>query len=315
MPVIQSIKKMKKNNSPLIFFLLLTAPGANAQDSLMTLLQSKSSGGNETTIATFKSTKIISAQTNETVKKGNLDVRISHLFGNIGTEAGGGGVHTFYGLDQSNDIHIGFDYGISDRLMVSYGRNKRQENLSGAVKFRLLQQSTNNKIPLAITLFANATYTPKNDPEKIYSPMTRRTTYFAQAIIARKFSSKFSFEIFPSFLHRNLVDLRVNPEDKNDLISLGAGGRLKLTHSFGIIADYFYSFRKESTGIALYNPLSVGVEIETGGHVFSIMFTNASGLLENDFIPNTTDSWNNGGYKLSFNISRIFKLKKNTVTS
>lgn len=291
----------------LYFFLLFLSPSLYAQDSLWNMLQSQKADENEKVIATFKSTKIISAQTNETMKKRNLDFRVSHLFGNIGNESGGG-VHTLYGFDQSNDIRIAFDYGITDRLMVSVGRNKRNENLSGAAKFRVLEQTTDDKVPLAITVYANLTYSTKSDPEGIYMPAQRRMTYFAQGIVARKFSPRFSFEVLGSYLHRNLVDLRTNPTDKNDLISLGAGGRFKFTHSVGVIADYFYSLRDESTGIKLYNPLSVGIEVETGGHVFSIMFTNAVGLLENDFLPNTTDSWSNGGYKFSFNISRVFKL-------
>lgn len=299
---------MRKNKILILAALMFFSFAVNAQDSLMALLQANAPGASEKTIATFKSTKIISAQSNETIKKRNLDFRVGHLFGNIGTEAGGGGAHTLYGLDQSNDIRISFDYGITDRLMVSIGRNKRQENLAGAAKFRLLQQTSDDKIPLAITLYGCAAFSPKADPEGIYTPSDRRFSYCAQAIIARKFSTIFSFEIIPSFVHRNLIDLRVNPNDKNDLFSLGFGGRLKLTKSFGIIADYFHNFREESAGIKLYDPLSAGIEIETGGHVFSIMFTNAVGLLENDFIPNTSDSWSDGGSKFSFNISRVFKL-------
>ncbi len=224
----------------------------------------------------------------------------------------GGGVHTLYGLDQSNDIRIAFDYGITDRLMVSLGRNKRQENLAGAVKVRALEQTADGRVPLAITVYANTAYTTKTDVNEGDSVTTisgaRRMSYCTQAIFARKFSSKFSFEVIGSWIHRNLVDLRINPQDDNDLFSVGVGGRFKFTKSMAIIADYFYNFRNESTGVKMYDPLSAGIEIETGGHVFSIMFTNAVGLLENDFIPNTSDSWSNGGYKFSFNISRVFKL-------
>jgi len=119
---------MKKNNLLLIYFLFGLAFTSSAQDSLMTLLQSNAIVDNEKVIATFKSTKIISAQSNETLKRHNLDFRVSHLFGNMGTEAGGGGIHTLYGLDQSNDIRISFDFGITDHLMISVGRNKRHEN-------------------------------------------------------------------------------------------------------------------------------------------------------------------------------------------
>jgi hypothetical protein len=294
-----------------LFLLLFLSFMVRAQDSLWTILQSQSATDNENVIATFKSTKIISAQSNETMKKRNLDFRVGHLFGNIGNESGGG-VHTLWGLDQSNDIRIAFDYGITDRLMVSVGRNKRQENLSGAIKIRALEQTTDNRVPLAITVYANTAYTTKTDVNAGDSIKNisgaRRMSYCTQAIIARKFTSNFSLEVLGSWIHRNLVDLTINPQDENDLFSVGFGGRYKFTKSVGIIADYFYNFRDESTGIQMYNPLSAGIEIETGGHVFSIMFTNAVGLLENDFIPLTTDTWSNGGYKFSFNISRVFKL-------
>jgi hypothetical protein len=192
----QSTGKMKKNNLLLLFILSLFTLTASAQDSLMALLQSGAAVTNEKTFATFKSTKIISAQSNETIKKRNLDFRVGHLFGNMGEDAGGGGIHTLYGLDQSNDIRISFDYGITDRFMVSVGRNKRQENLSGATKFRLLEQTNDDKIPLAITLFGSAAFSPKADPEGIYTPSDRRWSYCAQAIIARKFSSKFLLSLY-----------------------------------------------------------------------------------------------------------------------
>src|SRR5436853_883587 len=241
----------------LLSFLVLLSFAIKAQDSLWNILQSQKGNDNEKVIATFKSTKIISAQTNETIKKRNLDFRVAHLFGNIGNNSGGG-VHTLYGLDQSNDIRIAFDYGITDRLMVSVGRNKRQENLSGALKFRVLEQTVDDKIPVAITVYGNTAYTTKSDPEGIYVPAERRMSYFAQGIIARKFSPQFSFEVLGSYLHRNLVDLRVNSTDENDLVSLAFGGSFKFTHSVAFIADYFYNFRKESTAIKMYNPLSAG---------------------------------------------------------
>ena len=125
--------------------------------------------------------------------------------------------------------------------------------------------------------------------------------------MARKFSSRISVELLPTLVHRNYVFSAI---EKNDILALGAGARFKITKSTSVVTDYFYSFdklRKPGNGY-WYNPLGVGFEIETGGHVFTIMFTNASGIIENDFIPNTTDSWSKGGYKFSFNISRNFRL-------
>ncbi|MCX6290520.1 MAG: DUF5777 family beta-barrel protein [Bacteroidetes bacterium] len=285
------------------FFLLAISHRSVAQDDLLKELQKESMPSHEKVLAAFKGNKIINAQTNETLQKKCLDFRVNHQFGNIGRESGGG-VHTLYGLDQSNDIRIALHYGITDRLTVGVGRCKRDENLEGLLKFRLLQQTTNHSVPLAITVFGNATVTTESG--EFVDQFKHRLTYCAQAIISRKFSSKFSFEIIPSFLHRNLV----SADDENDLYSIGGGARWKFTRSTSIIADYFYSINRKGLFETHTDPLGIGFEIETGGHVFTVMFTNASGILENDFLANTVDDWKKGGIKFSFIISRIFNFGK-----
>src|SRR5262245_57083909 len=110
------------------------ALAASAQDDMLVTLQKDAATQNEKTIATFKATKIINLESIETVKRKNLDVRISHLFGNMGAESGGG-FHTLWGFDQSNDIRIGFTYGITDRLNLGFSRFKRDENLVGEIKY------------------------------------------------------------------------------------------------------------------------------------------------------------------------------------
>lgn len=298
----------------LFSFLILTSNKIFAQEDLLKLAEEEQNTSNEKITATFKSTKIINAHTIETLKARNLDFRIGHRFGNIGS-ASGGGVHSFYGLDNASDIRIALEYGITNNLMIGISRNKRFENVEGLIKYKLLQQTTNNKVPLSIALFANTAITPREDVDDAWTKTAHRMSYTFQAILARKFSSAFSLAILPTLVHRNYVKVFVNPSngsiDENDLYSLGVGGRLKITKRTAIIADYFYTFseyRKDNTSTSYYNPLGVGVEIETGGHVFSIMFTNASGIIENDYIPNTTDTWTEGGYKFSFNISRVFKI-------
>jgi hypothetical protein len=265
-------------------------------------MQAQDTSAHVPVIATFKSVKIVNMQTNETSRKRNLDFRVAHLFGNIGKESGGG-YHNFYGLDQSNDIRIAFHYGITDRLMVGVSRAKRNETLEGLLKYRLLQQTEDDKMPLAVTLFGESSMTTREDVEGYYQNFAHRMTYCVQAIIARKFSPRLSFELVPSWVHRNIVDIA----DSNELFSVGAGVRWKFTRSAAIVADYFYN-AWPSDRLYSENPLGVGVEIETGGHVFTIMFTNAIGILETDYLANTVDSWSRGGFKFSFNISRVFKL-------
>jgi hypothetical protein len=292
-------------NKILLAISLLISFVAQAQDDIMKQLEEQSKPTEkQPVIGTFKSTKIINVQTNETNKKRNLDFRVSHLFGNVGEESGGG-VHNLYGLDQSADIRIAFHYGITDKLMVGLSRAKREENFEGEIKYRVVEQTEDGKMPLAITVFGQSTLSGRENVAGLYDKFEHRMNHCAQLIIARRFSSKFSVEIVPGIVHRNIV----NFNDENDLYSIGGGFRYKFTKSASVIADYVYMLnRPEEIADNYYDPLGIGFEIETGGHVFTIMFTNASGILESDYIPNTVDSWGDGGFKFAFNISRVFKL-------
>jgi hypothetical protein len=287
---------------------ILNATLLFAQDDLLKMAMTDSVPKKEFVNATFKTTKVINAQTNETVHKRTLDFRVGHRFGNMGKYTDGkSAAHTLYGLDASTDIRIAFEYGITDDLTVGFSRSKLKENLEGLVKYRILKQTTDNKIPVAVTFFGNAAFTPQKDNAGIFDKTTRRFNYIAQLIIARKFNSRISLEVLPTYNHRNYV---FDKRDENDIFSLGGAARIRITRSTCLVADYFYNFseyRLNRTD-SYYNPLGLGFEIETGGHVFSIMFTNSAGIIENEFIPYTTDSWSDGGIKLSFNISRNFRM-------
>ena len=166
--------------------------------------------------------------------------------------------------------------------------------------------------PQAASVFYNG-IAPNSSDYTFKQNDVHRFTYVGQLILARRFGSRFSIELLPTYCHRNYVLANINPNNSaaetNDLFSLGGGFRLKFTKRIAFICDYFYTnskYRMNNTANPYYMPLAVGVEIETGGHVFHITFTNATGIIENNFIPNTTDSWTKGGYKFGFNISRVF---------
>ncbi len=276
-----------------------------AQDDLLKQLQSQTPTKSEPVIATFKGFKIINIETNETTPKGNLDFRVGHLFGNIFPKSGGG-MQNFYGIDASADIRIGFHYGVTKGFTLGIAHVKRNQTFEGIAKLKLLQQKTNGGSPLSIALYGEATFTvkdKKNYPLEGLDKTAHRLGYCTQLILARKFGSRFSLVLAPTWVHHNIVD----PADSNDVFSIGGGFRLKVTKSSAIVADYFYNIAPSNLE-GHYSPLGIGWEIETGGHVFTIMFTNSVGLAEADFIPNTRDSWKDGGIKLSFNISRMFKL-------
>lgn len=296
---------------------LLLSPAALAQDDLSALFE-KDTVRREPVIATFKSTRIINGQSNETLAKGDLDFRVAHRFGDIG--GADGGSKTFFGMDNSTDIRIAFEYGITDRLTAGISRAKGSGSHSQLYeamgKFKVLQQTMDNRMPVGVTLFGNAVVTAmKSSTDEAdasyFGNFSHRMSYTGQAVITRKFGNMLSLAVLPTYIHRN----RVAFMDMNDIFALGLGGRLRFSNRVALVVDYFLPFRDqagrdyfEGRGMKFYNPLGVGVEIETGGHVFHLNFTNSTATLENQFIPETTSTWLDGQFRWGFNISRRFSL-------
>ena len=290
-----------------------------AQDDLDKLMNEMDSVQDAKIFATFKAYKIINAQSVETIKKGTLDFRITHRFGNIGAKSGGGG-HTLLGFDEAQDIRLSFDYGITNNLSVGFARSKRFEHLDGTLKWRFLEQTT-KKVPLSICLFTNAAFTPMEESQLYIGvadtfphSAAHRFSYTSQLILARKFNHWLSLELIGSYTHRNFIKEAYNSDnvmDANGVPAVGIAGRIKMTKRTSLVFDYFYplsEFRSDRS--FTQHPLALGIEIETGGHVFHLNFTNAPGILETDFITNTTDDWMDGGFKFGFNISRVFTIVK-----
>lgn len=274
--------------------------------------------------ATFKTTKIVSAQTIETVKKRNLDFRVTHRFGNVYDDnlsnALNAAAHSAFGLDNASDIRISFDYGITDELTIGVGRSKFREIYDGLVKYRFLTQREDNKIPVSVCFYGNLGYTAMST-DNLYAgtihPETKeahRIQYCSQLLIARKFNSWFSLELLPTYTHRNFIKQQINPdnnkEDMNGMLSIGVGGRIKFSKRMAFVADYFYNFSEfqKNNPMGYYNPLGIGFEIETGGHVFHVNYTNGAAIIESSLLTTTQDTWTKGQIKLGFNISRWFVL-------
>lgn len=298
-----------KNKLKVVVIAFLAGNSLFAQDGLDDFFEEADSV-KEKVIATFKSTHLINAETNETVKKGTTDFRITHRFGNVAGVSGGG--HTLLGLDAATNIRFSFDYGVTDRFTVGIGRSKTNEHIDGSIKYKLMEQYKGG-FPISIVLYANTAFTPKKEVVNEFPKLSSRFSYAYQAIITKKINWRTSLGILPTFVHRNRVGNDINASngstDGNDLLAIGAMGRFKITQSVGIIAEYFYTFsefRENNATRPYFMPLGVGVEIETGGHVFQVNFTNASGIIYNDFIPNTNESWLDGAFKMGFTISRVF---------
>jgi hypothetical protein len=274
-----------------------------AQDiDLDAILEEATGSETEYVYATFKSTRIVSGHSIERMKEGQLDFRISHRFGRIN-----GGAYEFWGLDQAN-IHFGLEYGITDWMMVGIGRGTYEKTYDGFLKFTLFRQSKGKKnMPVSISYLTTAAVNTLRWEGPGELDFWNRLSYVHQLLVARKFGERFSMEINPSFVHRNMVATELDP---NDLWSIGAGARFKITKRISINAEYYYvlpplnDYRSQKT----YNPLSIGFDIETGGHVFQIHMTNSLAMIEKGFIGETTGNWLDGDIHLGFNISRVFSL-------
>lgn len=305
-------------------FILLNASKLFSQEDLLSLIP-EDKAEDKKVYATFKTYKIGNAQTIETVKAKHLDFRISHRFGNMYNSNDANPINqtfqTFFGFDAVNDIRFSFDYGLTDDITIGIGRSRMNKQLDGSIKWKLLKQTSDFKMPVSVTFFGDIGY--NHSPTSIiYSGINKnfetkeahRVNYVSQLIIASKINRSISLELLPTFVHRNFITQRINTtngnaEDVNDYFSMGVGGRIKITKRLCLIGDYFFNFAKfYQKNDNAKMPLSLGVEMETGGHVFSLFFTNASGLIENNFLSYTTDSWQKGQVKFGFCISRTFAL-------
>jgi hypothetical protein len=274
------------------------------QEDLLDLLNKDSKPEINFATATFKSTRIMNGHSIEKMPPGQLDFRISHRFGRINS-----GAYEFFGLDQSN-VHFGLEYGIFNWMMIGIGRGTYEKTFDGFAKFTLLRQSSGARfMPVSVSLLSSAALKSVKwaDPSRT-NYFSSRLSYVGQVLIARKISQVFSVQLSPSYVHRNLVATELDP---NDLFSLGAGGRMKLTKRISLNAEYYYLANpKKYMSQKVYDPLSIGFDIETGGHVFQLIFTNSVAMIEKGFIGETTGSWSKGDIHFGFNISRVFTLKK-----
>lgn len=271
-----------------------------AQDKLFELFEEEPQI--EYAYASFKASRVVYGQSVENPSAGNLIFLIQHNFGSLNL-----GAYELFGLDQAT-IRLGLEYGINDWLAVGVGRSSWQKTYDGFLKAKLLRQSSGALVmPVSVSYVGSAAINSLKwqfpDRKNYFSS---RVSYVSQLLIARKFSSAFTIQLTPTLIHKNLVPTRT---DKNTSFALGIGGRLKLSQRVSFNAEYFY-YPDDQTTIEQTNALSVGFDIETGGHVFQLHFSNAQAMFDRAFITETTGKWGDGGIYFGFNISRTFVLQK-----
>lgn len=282
-------------------FALLSLHAAGQEDDLFALMDIPET--TEFTYATFKGTRVINAQSNETPGEGVLQYVISHRFGSFSNDY----LYNFFGLDNAQ-IRMQLDYGITDRLNVGVGRSSFNKVADAFVKYRLLRQTTGAKdFPFGLTLYSSSNYRGARYTDGIDHFMSDRLSFHHQAIFARKFDESLSLMIAPSIVHWNLVP---GPTDPNSTFHLQLGGRYKLTNRLALTGEYNYGSNYEySDGQRFYAPFAVGVDLETGGHVFQFHISNTNAM--SDPLWMATNPYNplDGSLFLGFNISRVFTIQ------
>lgn len=282
------------------YFLTLSLLAVNliafSQDDLLKELESSEPKSNEPVISTFSGTRIVNGHSIETRSKNVLEFIITHRFGAINS-----GAYEAFGLDNSV-VRIGLEYGITDRLMVGIGRTSSDKSFDYFGKYRALRQS--GTMPISVTVFGSAAYLGLKNEQLNELNTPDKMAYTTQFLVARKFSSRVSLQLAPSFLYRATVDQDITV---NNLMSLGMGGRFKVTKSMALVLEYYLRLNDHADS-PYHDALGVSLEFETGGHVFQLVFTNSQGMIERQFMAETTGDFFDGDIHFGFNITRAFQL-------
>lgn len=302
----KSFKHQLKGLLWLVSLLLYTLP-AIAQDDLLDFLEKQQEPVTDYTIATFKNTRLVSGHSVETNGKGVMQFLIGHRFGRINS-----GWRNLYGLDNAT-IRLGFEYGLTDNINIGVGRSSFQKTFDATAKWKFLRQKSGaTSFPFTAT-WVSSTYMLSNEwanPDR-ENYVSSRFSFHHSLLLARKFGDVFSLQLMPTAVHRNLVTA-VN--DQNTIFALGVGTSTRLTRSLRFNIEYNYLLPNQIEtligGETVKNSLSLGIDLETGGHIFQLHFTNSRGMTEKYLFGETTGSWADGGIHFGFNVSRVFTLRK-----
>lgn len=274
-----------------------TDKGSNPADSL---LNSMTPDNKKDPVNDFKATRLIFSQTTKTVSKNTLNFMVLHRFGDFAGKNGGG--QTDFGLDAIADVYIGFEYGLTDDLNIDFGRSTIGKLVSFDLKYALLHENKDGSVPVSLTLFGESGINTYG----VYNSLSARLSYLAQAIISRQITSALSIQVSPGYSSDNTANPFIFGNDLH-FFSLGGAAHLRVSKHMSLVADYehpFSSFRTTAHGF--HDPIGAGIEIETGGHVFTLNISNAQAIDPINSLSNTQSSFGKGQYRLGFTISRIF---------
>ena len=248
----------------------------------------------------FESTKLASEK--------DLFFIVAHRFGSVKY-----GFDDLFGLDNAV-TQIKFIYGVNNWLNVGAARSSFMKKYGLHLKYRLVPQK-NEGFPVTIVGYNLATVNTSLEKDQYPKlEFNDRIVYTSQILISRKFTESFSFLIAPTYVHENLATRSselvsdgtiLNYDERHDQFAIGFGGRYKLLTRWSLNLDYGVHLNRNKNS-NYKNPLSIGVDIETGGHVFQMHFTNAQAMFEEGYIIKGQGDWGDGDFFFGFNLSRVF---------
>lgn len=286
---------MKHKIQYILFALMTLGLGSTwAQDDLLAEL-SDDMENDAYELPAFKAMKICNLQSTKLADKGDIYMYVSHRFGSLKD-----GASTFFGLDNAN-TKIQMIYGLHERLQIGLSRESLRKTYAGSAKISLIKQGKKSPVNLAAygTININTQLDKDRYPKMKYAD---RLSYASQLLISRRFSKRLSLELAPTYIRQNLV---LEPFQKHDQFAIGVGGRVKVSNRLAINADYVYNASRADRS-AYKDALSIGLDIETGGHVFQLLFSNGQSTNEPGFITNAEGDWGDGEVYFGFNIVRVF---------
>ncbi|NML68282.1 hypothetical protein HHL23_00445 [Chryseobacterium sp. RP-3-3] len=276
----------------LLFLSVLASGLVSAQEDLLKDIDTLKTT-TEISQPAFKALQIVTGQSTKLSAKKEWYIVVAHRFGDIST-----GFKNFFGLDDAS-TKLGVIYGVTDGISVSLSRETNMKTFEGAVKYKLVKQTEN--FPADIVGYnVMALNTDLDKDNYPYLKFGDRLAYLTQALISRRFNDKFSLQLTPSYIHKNLYDPAI--EDKNQFLA-GLGGRYKISKRISLNAEYFVNFDNHSF---YKNPLSLGMDIETGGHVFQLLFSNSQINSDIGYLSNAVGKWGKGQIFFGFNLYRVF---------
>ncbi|WP_374445421.1 DUF5777 family beta-barrel protein [Epilithonimonas sp.] len=275
----------------LSFIFLLAVGFVFAQDDLLKEIDTAKTA--EPYTPSFKALQVVTAQSTKMPSKKEFYLDISHRFGDVSD-----GFKNFFGLDNAT-TKLGVIYGLNDWLALSASRHTYQKTYEFGAKYRLFKQEKESPFDIVgyNVLDINSELKKDDFPKLEFSD---RMAYLSQLLISRRFTENLTLQLTPTYIHKNLIYQDI--ESKN-LFSTGLGGRYKISKRVSINAEYFYNFDNKNF---YKNPLSVGMDIDTGGHVFQLVFSNSQANTETGYISNATGDWGKGHFFFGFNLYRVF---------